>query len=106
MYYCSGHRVLFDPFYLDEFLKTNTLGRMTNVGEDVDKWGHRYASDGTVNCPTILYAQRAIKPLSLEPGRVLLGLFPKEIRKKGKEPICSKIFTVALFVRAKNWKAR
>lgn len=41
--------------------------------------------------------------MPFDPMIPLLGLFPKMIRGKGKEPIWSKMFIVAIFMIAKNW---
>ena len=40
------------------------------------------------------------------PATSLLGLYPQEIIKMRKGPTCTKIFIVALFAVAKNWKSR
>ena len=81
---------------------------MTNVGEDVGKLIHCWW-----NCEYIQlfqkaiwnYAQRVIKLcIPFDPAVLLLGLYPKEILKKGKGPVCARMFVAALFVVARNWK--
>lgn len=80
-------------------------GKVTNVGENVEKLGHIHC---WWSCELIQpfqrtiwnYAQKVIKLPAIDP---LLSLFPKMTREKGKEPIYSKIFVAGLFVVAKNW---
>uniref|UniRef100_A0A7N4P7Z2 RNA-directed DNA polymerase n=1 Tax=Sarcophilus harrisii TaxID=9305 RepID=A0A7N4P7Z2_SARHA len=51
------------------------------------------------------YAQKVIKLcIPFDPAVLLLGLYPKEIIKKGKGPVCARMFVAALFVVARNWK--
>ena len=52
------------------------------------------------------YAQRATKMyIPFDPAILLLEKYPQKIIKMGKGPTCTKIFIVALFVVAKNWKS-
>ena len=44
--------------------------------------------------------------IPFDPATSLLGLYPKEIVKMGKGPMCTKILIAVLFVVAKNWKLR
>ena len=51
------------------------------------------------------YTQRATKMcIPVDPAISLLGLYPKEIIKMGKDPTFTKIFIAVLLVVALNWK--